>query len=150
VSAVLAVVRPVVDPLGLEALVTFARLDLGPDLLPAPVDLSALPASGNPNSASPLLVALSGKEEAGAEWRGWLRRRYLRRRRCDLRDFGVELSDLVLAPEGRAEAVVGDRRHHEELGLRRVKPRVQPVCAFHVDLLAATPSWRSAWYAYLV
>jgi hypothetical protein len=41
----------------------------------------------------------------------------------------------------------GDRRHHEELGLRRVKPNVQPVCAFHVGLLATTPSWRSARYA---
>jgi hypothetical protein len=41
--------------------------------------------------------------------------------------------------------VVGDRRHHEELGLRRVEAPVKPVCAFHVGLLpAAAPSWGSA------
>jgi hypothetical protein len=74
-----------------------------------------------PQTAAMLAVGLSGEEAVAAQWRGRLRRGDLRRGRCDLRELVVELPDLVLAPEGGAEAVVGDRRHHEELRLRRRK-----------------------------
>jgi hypothetical protein len=81
-------------------------------------------------------------EAVGAQCRGGLRRSDVRRGRCDLGELRKKLPDLVLAPEGGADAVVGDRRrHHQELGLRRVQPLIHPVCAFHVGLLpAAAPS----------
>jgi hypothetical protein len=45
----------------------------------------------------------------------------------DLRELGVELSDLLLSPDRRTEAVMADRGHHEEPGVARVESLVQPV-----------------------
>jgi hypothetical protein len=45
----------------------------------------------------------------------------------DLHELGVELSDLLLSPDGRTEAVMADRGHHEERGVARVASFVQPV-----------------------
>ena len=41
----------------------------------------------------------------------------------------MELADLVLPPQRRAEVVMGDRRHHQESGGGRVQALVQPVGA---------------------
>ena len=50
----------------------------------------------------------------------------------DLHELGVELSDLLLSPDRRTEAVMADRRHHEEPGVARVESFVQPVRPLHV------------------
>ena len=69
----------------------------------------------------------------------------------DLHELGVELSDLLLSPDRRTEAVMADRRHHEEPGVARVESFVQPVRPLHVltspsddeildDLLSMSPA----------
>jgi hypothetical protein len=45
----------------------------------------------------------------------------------DLHELGAELSDLLLSPDRRTEAVMADRRHHEEAGVARVESFVQPI-----------------------
>ena len=52
--------------------------------------------------------------------------------KLDLRKLGMQLPDLMLAPDRRAEPVMCDRRNHEESSLGRVEGAVQPVCTLHV------------------
>ena len=44
------------------------------------------------------------------------------RQHFDLGQLGVQLAYLVLTPDGRAEPVMGDRRHHKKPGLDGVDP----------------------------
>jgi hypothetical protein len=69
--------------------------------------------------------------EAPSRWPG---RYYPRCGNLDLREFAVELADLVLSPDRRTESVMRDRCHHEESGLSCVEALVDPVCVLHAGL----------------
>src|SRR6516162_6976339 len=55
----------------------------------------------------------------------------------ELDEFGVELADLVLPPDRRAEMVMGDRRQHQEAGLGGVQAVIQPIGVFHAGVPAS-------------